>query len=219
MLLAAGRGNRMRPLTDRTPKPLLQVAGKPLILWHIENLANSGIRQLVVNHAHLGQQIEDYLGDGSRFGVEIQYSAEEQGLETGGGIFRALPLLGDDPFLVVNADIWIDLDFFSLNITDQALAHLVLVDNPPHHQMGDFHLHGRSIIADGTPKLTFSGVGLYRPELFKDCSAGAFRLAPVLIQAMNRNLVTGEHYLGNWTDVGTTERLATLDKDIRSQRG
>jgi len=219
MLLAAGRGHRMRPLTDETPKPLLEVAGKPLILWHIERLAKAGICQLVINHAYLGWKIEDYLGDGSRYGVKIKYSAEGENhaLDTGGGIFHALPLL-DDAFLVVNADIWIDLDFSTLRISDEALAHLVLVDNPPHNEAGDFHLNGNSLDADGQPRLTFSGVGLYRPALFKDCSAGAFRLAPVLIEAMNHAAVTGEHYQGDWTDVGTPERLALLDKTIRAKR-
>lgn len=219
MLLAAGRGERMRPLTDQLPKPLLQVAGKPLILWHIERLAQAGIRELVINHAHLGEQIEDYLGDGEHLGVKIQYSAEGDGqaLETGGGIYRALPLLGDSAFLVVNADIWIDMDFSRLEIQDDALAHLVLVNNPAQNATGDFHLSDGRVDADGEPRLTFSGVGLYRPALFDGCSAGVFPLAPILIQAMQSGLVTGEQYSGDWVDVGTPERLARLDRDIRLQ--
>jgi MurNAc alpha-1-phosphate uridylyltransferase len=165
MLLAAGRGERMRPLTDQIPKPLLTVAGKPLIVWHIERLARAGVRHLVINHAHLGRQIEQRLGDGSRWGLRIRYSAEGEGraLETGGGIFRALPMLGDGPFLVVNADIWTDVDVARLELADADLASLMMVDNPPQHAGGDFRLdHGR-LYAEGEPRLTFSGVGVYRP--------------------------------------------------------
>ena len=177
MILAAGRGERMRPLTDHTPKPLLEVAGKPLIVWHIERLAAAGIRDLVINHAHLGAQIEQRLGDGSAWQVRIRYSAEGEGraLETGGGIFRALPLLGEAPFLVVNADVWCDLDFAVPWLAGDDLAHLVLVDNPAHNADGDFALAGDRVQREGRSRLTFSGIGVYRAALFSGCSPGAYR--------------------------------------------
>lgn len=214
MILAAGRGERMRPLTDSLPKPLLPVAGKPLIVHHIERLAHSGIRQLVINHAHLGNMIEEYLGDGSAWGVEIQYSAEKKALETGGGILRALPLLGEAPFMVVNGDIWCDIDFGSLHLTDQMLAHLVLVSNPPHHPEGDFVLREGLVQVDQGPRLTFSGIGVYHPRLFAECTAGAFPLAPLLKAAMAQHQVSGEHYQGRWIDVGTPQRLAALESQL-----
>lgn len=222
MILAAGRGERMRPLTDHTPKPLLPVAGKPLIVWHIERLAAAGIRQLVINHAHLGEQLEQALGDGTHWGVRIRYSAEGEGraLETGGGIYKALPLLGASPFLVVNGDIWCDIDYAGLVLADDLLAHLVLVDNPAHNPGGDFHLdpHGR-VHATGAPRLTFSGVGVYAPALFDGCRPGAFPLAPLLRQAMTAGLVSGQHHRGRWVDVGTPERLLMLDKLLGGQAG
>ena len=214
MILAAGRGERMRPLTDSLPKPLLPVAGKPLIVHHIERLARSGIRQLVINHAHLGGMIEAYLGDGSAWGVEIQYSAEKKALETGGGILRALPLLGEAPFMVVNGDIWCDIDFGGLHLADQMLAHLVLVSNPPHHPEGDFVLREGRVQVDEGPRLTFSGIGVYHPRLFVECTAGAFPLAPLLKAAMARHQVSGEHYQGRWIDVGTPQRLAVLESQL-----
>jgi len=216
MILAAGRGERMRPLTDTTPKPLLEVAGKPLIVWHIERLAAAGVRDLVINHAHLGQQIEDALGDGSAWGVRIRYSAEGEGraLNTGGGSQRALPMLGDRPFLVVNADVWCELDIGRLALPEGALACLVMVDNPGHHAGGDFHLAGDMLLEQGHPRLTYSGIGVYSPRLFEGCAPGAFPLAPLLRQAMRDGMVTGIHYRGRWSDVGTPERLADLDRAI-----
>jgi MurNAc alpha-1-phosphate uridylyltransferase len=220
MILAAGRGERMRPLTDQIPKPLLTVAGKPLIVWHIECLARAGVRDLVINHAHLGQQIEQRLGDGSHWGLRIRYSAEGEGraLETGGGIFRALPMLGDGPFLVVNADIWTDVDVAQLALADADLACLVMVDNPLQHAAGDFRLdHGR-LYAEGEPRLTFSGVGVYRATLFAGCRPGAFPLAPLLRDAMRRGRVSGVHHRGDWVDVGTPQRLAELERALSGQK-
>lgn len=216
MILAAGRGERMRPLTDAIPKPLLPVAGKPLIQWHIEALQRAGFSEIVINHAWLGEQIEAALGDGSRFGVRIAYSAEgDTALETGGGIYKALPLLtggeageaADAPFLVINADVLTDMDFRHLPRQIPGLAHLVLVSNPVHHPRGDFVLQGEFVIAEGEPRLTFSGIGIYRPQLFDHCAPGAFPLAPVLRQAMALGQVTGEYHAGAWLDVGTQARL------------
>lgn len=212
MILAAGRGERMRPLTDHTPKPLLDVDGKPLIVHHIERLAAAGFRRLVINHAHLGRLIEDALGDGSRWGVEIRYSPEGKALETGGGIFKALPLLGSGPFLVVNGDVWTDVDFAQLRMAEGQLAHLVLVDNPPHNPSGDFALNDGRLLPEGSPCYTFSGIGIYHPELFRDCLPGAFPLAPMLRAAMDQGLVSGEHHGGHWVDIGTPERLQALDR-------
>lgn len=216
MILAAGRGKRMRPLTDHTPKPLLEVGGKPLIVYHIERLVAAGRVEIVVNHAHLGHRIEEALGDGSRWGAQIRYSPEDTALETGGGIYRALPLLGSDPFLVVNGDVWTDIDFSRLVLAERLLAHLVLVDNPPHNPDGDFALlDGRVTAAQEQPRFTFSGVGIYHPDLFRDRSPGAFPLAPVLECAMERSLVSGERHGGRWIDVGTPERLRALDRMVK----
>ncbi|SDX04501.1 N-acetylmuramate alpha-1-phosphate uridylyltransferase MurU [Thiocapsa roseopersicina] len=220
MILAAGRGNRMRPLTDRVPKPLLEAGGRPLIQYHLERLAAADIRDIVINHAHLGEQIEAALGDGSRFGVRIRYSPEQTALETGGGIFKALPLLGPDPFLVINGDIWSDIDPIGLHLSGSDLAHLVLVDNPPHHPSGDFALTGGRVHAEGghaegRSRLTFSGVGVYSPSLFAGCRPGAFALAPLLRDAMARGRVGGAHHRGHWLDIGTPERLAELDRLLR----
>lgn len=212
MILAAGRGKRMRPLTDHTPKPLLEVGGKPLIVHHIERLAAAGFREIVINHAHLGHRIEAALGDGSRWGTEIRYSPEGKALETGGGIFKALPLLGPGAFLVVNGDVWIDVDFAHLRLVDNLLAHLVLVENPPHNRSGDFALSDGRLSLEGSPRYTFSGVGIYRPDLFRDCSPGAFPLAPLLRTAMGRGLVGGEVHRGRWVDIGTPKRLQALDR-------
>jgi MurNAc alpha-1-phosphate uridylyltransferase len=217
MILAAGRGERMRPLTDHTPKPLLQAGGKPLVVHHIERLAAAGFRELVINHAHLGERIEAALGDGARFGVRIRYSAEGKALETGGGIYRALPLLGPGPFLVVNGDVWTDIDFARLRLAEGLLAHLVLVDNPPHHPRGDFVLADGLVLAEGEPRYTFSGIGLYHPDLFRDSAPGAFPLAPLLRSAMARGLVTGERHGGIWLDIGTPERLADLDRMLAAR--
>lgn len=212
MILAAGRGERMRPLTDHTPKPLLPVAGKPLIVRTIERLAAAGIRHIVINHAHLGAQIEQALGDGAAWGVQIRYSAEGEGhaLDTGGGIRRALPLLGDAPFLVINGDLWCDFDPATLTLAPGDLAHLVVVDNPAHHPRGDFHLRRGRLSADDEPRLTFSGIGLYAQALFAAHPDGSFPLAPLLREAMASGCVAGTHYRGQWVDVGTPQRLAEL---------
>jgi len=213
MILAAGRGERMRPLTDHTPKPLLRVGGKTLIEHLIEALAAAGFRDLVINHAHLGAQIEAYLGSGARYGLSIAWSREPEGaFETGGGIFQALPLLDADHFLVVNGDIWTDYPFARLARRPQGLAHLVLVDNPAHHPGGDFVLTAGRVQVPGSPRLTFSGIGVYHRDLFRGCAPGRFPLAPLLRAAMDRGEVTGEHYTGKWYDIGTTERLAALDR-------
>ncbi len=216
MILAAGKGERMRPLTLHTPKPLVPAAGKPLIEYHLEALARAGVSDVVINHAWLGQQIEDHLGDGSRFGLSISYSPEGEPLETGGGIFKALPLLGDAPFLLVNGDVWTDYDFKRLCQPLQGLAHLVLVDNPGHHGRGDFRLDGPRVVdGDDAPgTLTFSGLSVLDPKLFEGCQPGAFKLAPLLRQAMAAGQVTGEHYPGQWVDVGTLERLAEVERLI-----
>jgi MurNAc alpha-1-phosphate uridylyltransferase len=216
MILAAGRGERMRPLTDHTPKPLLEVGGKPLIVWHIERLVAAGIRELVINHAHLGLQLEQALGDGARWGACIRYSAEGEGraLETGGGIRRALPLLGESPFLVANGDVWCDYDPAQLRLGDGMLAHLLMVDNPSHNPGGDFRLQAGLLRADGEPRLTFSGIGVYHPDMFRDCEPGAFPLAPLLRQAMARGQVTGQRHAGQWFDIGTPQRLADLDRQL-----
>ena len=211
MILAAGRGERMRPLTDHTPKPLLTVHDKPLIVWHIERLKKVGISQLVINHAHLGEQIEHALGDGSSFGVSIAYSPEDTALETGGGIARALPLLGEQPFLVVNGDVWTDIDYAALALDEDDLAHLVLVSNPSHNPKGDFALNDGRVAAEGTDKLTFSGIGLYQPQIFTGQSEERFPLAPLLRKAMSQNKVSGHHHQGIWMDVGTPERLAEIN--------
>ena len=229
MILAAGRGERMRPLTDHTPKPLLPVAAKPLIVWHIENLVRSGITDIVVNHAHLGLQIESYLGDGSLFGAQIRYSPEVNALETAGGVAYALPLLGAEPFSVVNGDIFCDYDFRQLN--DLALelkntddkAHLILVNNPEHHPKGDFFLHdGRvlpNIDQNQQTLLTFSGIGVYQPALFSHIPRGnKAPLAPLLREQVAHGKVSGEHYRGRWVDVGTPQRLEELDKKLRAQQ-
>lgn len=225
MILAAGRGERMRPLTDSTPKPLLPVGGKPLIAWHLERLAKAGLREIVINHAHLGAQIEAALGDGARWGLSIRYSPEPQGaLETAGGIANAMPLLGGDaPFLVINGDTWCDWDVArALQLPAQNhLAHLVLVPNPSHHPHGDFALNGQAVGADptagGAPARTFSGIGIYRPQLFAGIERGQpAKLAPLLRAAMAAGQVSGELHGGRWVDVGTPQRLASLDAELRS---
>jgi MurNAc alpha-1-phosphate uridylyltransferase len=213
MILAAGRGERMRPLSDVTPKPLLTAGGKPLIVHLIEGVARAGHRHVVINHSHLGQQIENYLGDGRRYGVSIAYSHEPGGgLETGGGIFKALPLIDSDPFLVVNGDIWTDYPFDRLPRTLAGLAHLVLVGNPEHHPGGDFALADGIVHAKGVRRLTFSGIGVYARALFAGCRSDKFPLAPLLRVAMGRGLVSGEHYTGRWFDIGTPTRLAEIDR-------
>ena len=220
MILAAGKGERLRPLTLHTPKPLVPVAGVPLIEYHLRALAAAGITEVVINHAWLGQQIEDHLGDGARFGVHIRYSAENEPLETGGGIFRALPLLGSEPFVLVNGDIWTDYRFTALPASLAGLAHLVLVDNPAHHPEGDFVLQHGQVFGSSPrlPSLTYSGLAVLTPQLFAGCVEGAFKLAPLLRQAMDAGQVSGEYYLGHWVDVGTHERLAEVEQ-LLAERG
>lgn len=220
MILAAGRGERMRPLTDTTPKPLLPVAGRPLIVHHLAALATAGIHDVVINHAHLGDRIEAALGDGRAHGVRIRYSAEPAGaLETGGGILQALPLLGDEPFLVVNGDVWCDCPYADLPPRPAGLAHLVLVDNPAHHPQGDFALaDGRVRERDGRG-LTYSGIGVFDPALFAGHAPGRFPLAPLLHAAIARDAVAGEHWTGRWVDVGTPERLRALDAELGGTGG
>ena len=220
----------MRPLTDHTPKPLLTVAGKPLILWHIEKLAKAGFGRIVINHAHLGGQIEEVLGDGDAFGVALCYSREGEALETAGGIVTALPLIGAGIFPVINGDVFCDYDFASFAgimdrmQTESTLAHLVLVDNPPHHPQGDFVLEGTIVKDKELPfplppsPFTFSGIGVYHRELFAGIEPWKKApLAPLLKEAMKNGRVTGEHFGGRWVDVGTPERLRELDHEICSQ--
>ena len=211
MLLAAGRGERMRPLTDAVPKPLVRVGGRPLIAWHLAALARAGIREVVINLSWLGAQVRATLGDGHDYGVLITYSDEGPvPLETGGGIFSAVPLLGPGPFLVVNADIWTDIDFAALALEENAHARLLLIPNPPHHPRGDFGLEGDLVVSRETDRYTYSGVGVYRPEFFRGCSAGRFPLLPLLNRAIAAGLVRGQVHRGEWCDVGTLERLAKL---------
>jgi MurNAc alpha-1-phosphate uridylyltransferase len=211
MLLAAGRGERMRPITDSLPKPLLQVGDRALIAWHLAALARAGIREVVINVSWHGQQLRTALGDGREFGVHISWSDEGPvPLETGGGILRAVPLLGPGPFLVVNGDVWTDVDFGRLGLASGAHAHLVLVANPPHHPHGDFGLEGDLVVERAAQRLTYSGIGVYRPEFFAGCTDERFPLLPVLQRAIAARLVRGELHRGEWCDVGTPERLARL---------
>jgi len=214
MILAAGRGARMRPLTDDCPKPLLDVAGKPLIAWQLERLAAGGIEEVVINLGWLGEQLREAVGAGSDYGLKIQYSDEGwPALETGGGIHRALGLLGDAPFLVTNSDVWTDFDYSQLSSLKDQLAHLVLVDNPPQHPDGDFSLVGRQVGEVG-PKYTFSGIGVYSPQLFAECQPGSYPLAPLLRSAISAGRVSGERYVGIWRDIGTPERLTELRQNV-----
>ncbi|EED30593.1 nucleotidyltransferase [gamma proteobacterium NOR5-3] len=216
MLLAAGKGERMRPLTLTTPKPLLPVAGKPLIEYHIESLVNAGVNDIVINVSWLGQQIAGHCGDGSRWGCAIHYSPEAEPLETAGGIIQALPLLGDRPFLLVNADIWTDYDFTQLRQHALAprAAHLLLVDNPEHNPAGDFGLcEGRVTAADNN-SLTYAGIGLYDPRFFDGYAPGKRPLLPLLQQAIAEERLFAQHYRGRWTDVGTPARLEQLEREL-----
>jgi MurNAc alpha-1-phosphate uridylyltransferase len=213
-VLAAGRGERMRPLTDTTPKPLLLAGGEPLIAHTIRRLANAGVVDLVINTSHLWDQVEACLGGGESFGVNIQYSREEVALETAGGVVKALPLLGDTPFILVNGDIWTDFDFAALTRRSlgDSLAHLVMVSNPEHHPQGDFYLdHGKLVQEDGE-LLTYSGIGLYSPNMFSGLPAGKRPLAPILRQAISNSQLTGEKFNGTWVDVGTPGRLSELNR-------
>ena len=215
MILAAGRGERMRPLTDKLPKPMLPAGGKPLLQYHVEALARAGVTELVINHARFGERLEAWFADGAAFDVQIRYSAEgDSPLETGGGIKRALPLLGDAPFLVVNGDTWTDFPFESLQQTVTGLAHLVLVPNPAHHPHGDFALAASQVRSAGQPAYTFSGIGIYHPALFHSVPEHTFPLAPLLRRAMADRRITGELYRGRWFDIGTPERLAELEQHL-----
>jgi len=217
MILAAGRGERMRPLTDTTPKPLLKVRGKPLILWHIEKLADSGFHDIVINIAHLGYKIPQYLGDGSRWGIKLHYSDEQKegALESAGGIIKALPLLKDETFLVVNGDVWCDYMFDAeFQLQENSLAHLILVPNPPHNKSGDFALHNTQVRNIGEPMYTFSGIGYYSPQLFEKLPYGKRALAPLLREAIEKNRVSGELYNGVWHDIGTPQRLQSINASL-----
>jgi N-acetyl-alpha-D-muramate 1-phosphate uridylyltransferase len=213
MLLAAGRGERLRPITDTLPKPLAQVAGKALIVYHLEALARANVREVVINLSWLGEQIRAALGDGGRYGVQIAYSEEGPvPLEAGGGIHRALPLLGAGPFLVVNSDVWTDMDFSRvLTLDESADARLMLAPNPPHHPRGDFGLQGDFVVERQTDRFTYTGVGIYRPELFQGCAPGKFPLLPLLQRAIAARRLRGEVYRGEWLDIGSPDRLAALD--------
>ncbi|HET6433820.1 N-acetylmuramate alpha-1-phosphate uridylyltransferase MurU [Dyella sp.] len=227
LIFAAGLGERMRPLTDRTPKPLLVAGGKPLIAWHLEKLAAIGVNYVVINTSHLAEQFSEVLGDGSRWGLRIRYAYEgPTPLETGGGMLNALPLLGPEPFLAINGDIWTDFDLAALPAEPRGAAHLVMVDNPAHHPQGDFFLDAQGRLHDsGTPRLTFAGIGVYRHgildgwQALSDASSAArrparFALAPLLRLAMARGDVDGIHHRGAWTDVGTPDRLEQLDAQL-----
>ena len=218
MILAAGRGERMKPLTDKTPKPLLEVGGIPLIIWHIERLAHDGFKEIVINIAHLGYQIPEALGDGSEWGVKIIYSDEQEegALESAGGIVKALPLLGDKPFLVVNGDIWCEYEFeYDRKLPAGILAHLILVPNPEHNPEGDFALMDGTVV--DAKAYTFSGIGYYSPKLFENIPYGRSALAPLLREAMKEGKVTGELYEGVWLDIGTPERLEALNIHLFSE--
>jgi len=212
MILAAGLGTRMRPLTDHMPKPLLCVAGMPLIEHHVRNCVRAGITDIVINHAYLGDQIENYLGDGSRFNCAIQYSREGEPLDTGGGIFRALPLLGEKPFVAMNADVWTDYPLEKLLDKNPEGAHLVMTANPPQHPGGDFYLRDGLLSESGEgDKFTWTGLRVINPGLFAGCSDGIFSIVPLLRQAMRAGSVSGEYYGGRWFDIGTPERLREIN--------
>jgi N-acetyl-alpha-D-muramate 1-phosphate uridylyltransferase len=220
MVLAAGRGERMRPITDTLPKPLVPVAGKPLIAYHLERLAKAGITEVVINLSWLGERISAALGDGRSYGLTITYSEEGPvPLETGGGIFRALPLLGPGAFLVVNGDTWSDIDYAHLLLEDGANGRIVLVANPTHNLRGDFGIDGDVVVERDADRFTYSGVGVYRPEFFAGCVPGKFPMLPLLKRAIAARLLRGELHAGEWCDVGTPERLATLDAEVRARLG
>jgi MurNAc alpha-1-phosphate uridylyltransferase len=229
LIFAAGKGERMRPLTEHTPKPLLPLGGKRLIEWHLEKLAALGVKTVVINTSWLAECFEPALGDGSRWGLELIYSYEgPEPLETGGGMAKALPYLGEDPFIAINGDVFCDIDFSVLPASPEGLAFLLMVDNPEHNPNGDFALlENGALASEGDQRLTFSGIGVYRPELLLRCQAQwlsvdggdpRFKLAPILRQAMHDGLISGAHYQGLWTDVGTPERLAMLDASLVSDK-
>ena len=220
MILAAGKGERMRPLTDQIPKPLLEVAGKPLIAWHLEKLAKANFEDVIINHAYLGKMIEAYVGDGSRWNLKIAYSREGSPLETAGGIKKALPLIGDQPFLVINADIYTDFNFATIknrNLND-CKGHLVMVKNPKQHPDGDFFLQNNQIELEGKERLTFSGIAIYQPKIFEDINIEPVaKLAPILKKLIGEKCISGEAYQGLWFDIGTPERLNEVNLFLKEE--
>ncbi|MEA2117112.1 N-acetylmuramate alpha-1-phosphate uridylyltransferase MurU [Halovibrio sp. HP20-50] len=218
MILAAGLGNRMRPLTDHCPKPLLPVAGKPLIVHHLARLREAGIHEVVINVSYRAEQIIDALGDGTAYGLRIHWSRETQPLETGGGIQQALPLLGEAPFLLVNGDVWCQGLPDLQTLKDDDLAHLMLVDNPSQHPHGDFGLTAGRVEQTSTRRLTYAGISVIHPTLLAGQPSGAFALAPLLREAIDNHRVSGEHYAGHWVDVGTPERLAALESQLQQSQ-
>lgn len=215
MILCAGRGERMRPLTDTLPKPLLEVRGKPLVVWHLERLAKCGFKEIIINIAHLGYKIPEVLGDGSRYGLNISYSDEqnEGALESAGGIVKALPLLGDETFLVVNGDVFCDYDFDVNFDLEDKLAHLILVPNPEHNLKGDFGLKDNFVLNEAQKKYTFSGIGYYSGKLFDGMMCKKSALAPLLRKAITKNEVSGELFKKMWHDIGTPQRLENINND------
>ena len=220
MILAAGKGERMRPFTDQIPKPLLEVAGKPLIVWHLEKLAKANFEEVIINHAYLGEMIEAYIGDGSRWNLKITYSREGSPLETAGGIKKALPLIGDQPFLVVNADIYTDFNFATIknrNLND-CKGHLVMVKNPKQHPDGDFFLQNNQIELEGKERLTFSGIAIYQPKIFEDINIEPVaKLAPILKKLIGAKCISGEAHQGLWFDIGTPERLNEVNLFLKEE--
>ena len=214
MILCAGRGERMRPLTDTTPKPLLEVKGKPLLVWHLEKLQKNGFKEVVINIAHLGYKIPEVIGDGSKWNLKITYSDEqdEGALESAGGIIKALPTLGDDTFLVLNGDVFCDYEFETNFDLEENLAHLILVPNPEHNEDGDFGLKDGTILNDGESRYTFSGMGYYSPKLFKELSYGKAALAPILREAIKKEKISGELFKNIWHDIGTPKRLKDINR-------
>jgi len=219
MILAAGYGTRMGALTQKTPKPLLKVGGQPLIFYHLFALANAGVEEVMINTGWLGEQLENAIQDGEQFGLKVYYSREQTPLETAGGIRKALPFFGGSPFIVVNADVWTDFDFSGLFLAENRLAHLILVDNPEHHVAGDFVLQDAEVKQSTSAEtLTFAGIGCYHPQLFTEYAPDENKLGVVLRQAMDAGKVSGEHHCGQWWDIGTPERLRTLDQQLLASR-
>jgi MurNAc alpha-1-phosphate uridylyltransferase len=215
MILAAGRGKRLRPLTDKIPKPLIKVAGKSLIEYHLQNLADAGIKQIIINTAWLAEKIHAQLGNGANYGVSITYSDEGEALNTAGGIINALPLLGNEPFLVVNGDIWCDFNFSELTPLKPGIqAHIILVDNPEHNQQGDFSLQDKQIRTSGKTMYTYSGIGIYSADFFAEQDPGFAPLAPIIKSKSKDGLISGQYYDGQWADVGTIERLQELEQQL-----